>query len=253
MLIGSHYNALRSRVNLLGGGPAAASITMLQSGRMLGLHSHTDELDARPVGYSHPNAYVLARKAGGMGATYSVAGSAALALNLAGGRNAEADLSGSGAISDAPLQLVVSAVATLAGSGTITDASALAYLNAAATLAGSGALSAAVDALGHLAAAVDASAALSATPRALGNIAAEITPFTELSPQSLADAVWASEQGRFLYALGRNKVVTDPIAGTYTVYDADDTTILYTADLWQNAAGTVPYAGSGAERRDRLT
>ena len=29
-------------------------------------------------------------------------------------------------------------------------------------------------------------------------------------------------------------------------------TPLYVADLWENAAGTVPYGGSGAERRDRF-
>ena len=40
---------------------------------------------------------------------------------------------------------------------------------------------------------------------------------------------------------------------TYTVYAADDTTVLFTADLWQDADGTVPYAGAGADRRDRLT
>lgn len=50
----------------------------------------------------------------------------------------------------------------------------------------------------------------------------------------------------------RNKTITDPSGGTVTVYGEDDTTPLLTADLFQDAAGTTPYAGSGAERRDRL-
>ena len=50
----------------------------------------------------------------------------------------------------------------------------------------------------------------------------------------------------------QNKTVTDPIAGTFTVYADDDTTILYQANLWEDAAGTVPYTGTGAERRERL-
>ena len=64
--------------------------------------------------------------------------------------------------------------------------------------------------------------------------------------------MWDSPQGRFLYAVGHNKVITDPAAGTYTVYDTDDTTVLYVADLWEDAAGTVAYSGTGAQRRDRL-
>ena len=84
-------------------------------------------------------------------------------------------------------------------------------------------------------------------------LAAAILPFTELSPESLASAVWTASEGAFLYAVAHNRVVTDPVAGTFTVYDTDDTTVLYTADLWADASGTTPYSGSGAERRDRLT
>lgn len=47
--------------------------------------------------------------------------------------------------------------------------------------------------------------------------------------------------------------MTDPAAGTFTVYDDDDVTVLLTGDLWQDADATTAYAGSGAERRDRLT
>lgn len=51
----------------------------------------------------------------------------------------------------------------------------------------------------------------------------------------------------------RNKMITDPVSGSITVYDDDGTTVLLSADIFQDAAGTIPYAGSGAERRERLT
>lgn len=50
----------------------------------------------------------------------------------------------------------------------------------------------------------------------------------------------------------RNKTITDPVAGTLTVYADDGTTPLLTASLFQDADGTIPYQGQGAERRERL-
>jgi hypothetical protein len=56
-----------------------------------------------------------------------------------------------------------------------------------------------------------------------------------------------------LRKIGKNRMVTDRVAGTLTIYDDDDTTPLLTAPLWENAAGTQAYRGQGADRRDRLT
>lgn len=50
----------------------------------------------------------------------------------------------------------------------------------------------------------------------------------------------------------RNKSVTDSVTGRMTVYDDDGVTPLLVANLYQDAAGTTPYAGKGAERRERL-
>lgn len=58
---------------------------------------------------------------------------------------------------------------------------------------------------------------------------------------------------RILGMLARNKTVTDPTAGTITVYDDDGVTPLFTAPLWEDVAGTQRYRGEGADRRDRLT
>lgn len=51
----------------------------------------------------------------------------------------------------------------------------------------------------------------------------------------------------------RNKMITDPSSGVLTVFDDDGTTPLLTADIFKDAAGTTPYNGTGAERRERLT
>jgi hypothetical protein len=94
---------------------------------------------------------------------------------------------------------------------------------------------------------------VAATPRASGAVAAVIADAAEtLTAAGVAAAVWDTPQGAFLYAVAHNRVVTDPAAGTYTVYAADDVTVAYVADLWQDAAGTTPYSGAGADRRDRL-
>lgn len=50
----------------------------------------------------------------------------------------------------------------------------------------------------------------------------------------------------------RNKMITDPATGVLTVYDDDGATPLMTANIFKDAAGTVPYNGTGAERRERL-
>lgn len=86
---------------------------------------------------------------------------------------------------------------------------------------------------------------------------------TPPSPAQNAAAVWdrlaaqhetAGTMGGtlgLLAQLARNKTVTDPQAGTITVYDTDGTTVLYTAPLYEDAAGTVPYRGQGADHRGR--
>lgn len=50
----------------------------------------------------------------------------------------------------------------------------------------------------------------------------------------------------------RNKMITDPATGVLTVYDDDGSTPLMSANIFKDAAGTVPYNGTGAERRERL-
>ena len=41
-------------------------------------------------------------------------------------------------------------------------------------------------------------------------------------------------------------------SGTFTLYDNDGTTVLYTTSAWADAAGTVPYSGGALRRIDAL-
>jgi hypothetical protein len=216
-----------------------------------------------PNGYLPPYSWVIPQVSGGMASNTLLLGLGAFSSSIAGGKNATADLAGIGELT-APLQLVVSAVAALTGSGLIDSASAVAYLNATADLSGSGSASATLGALGHILSTIPGVGSMSVALRADGELNADLTPFTDLSPQSLAAAVWNASAAEytdegtfgyataFLYYLAHHKIITDPSAGTYTVYDTDGTTVLYQADLYTDAAGTSPYSGTGAERREQF-
>lgn len=146
-----------------------------------------------PSGHLAPSSWALPRTAGGLSAI-NEAGAALTAgpLNLAEGRNIDGSTSFAFTLPDAALQLVVSATGnatfTFTQSGGLAGA-LQAVGSAAATFTVSAAtLGAVIDAI----AAASFSLTGSATPRARGALAGDITPFTELSPQSLAAAVWGS-------------------------------------------------------------
>lgn len=134
---------------------------------------------------------------------------------------------------------------TLAGGASIPTADATRLVNRPATLAGSAVVS-------------------SALPKGRARPTVTISIGSRPTADDVAQAVWGSattiteEPGtmaqalRLLLALAKNRMVTNPATGKLTVYDDDDATVLLSGDLWENAAGTVPYSGSGAERRDRL-
>lgn len=80
------------------------------------------------------------------------------------------------------------------------------------------------------------------------------------SASEVASAVWAHQTAGDLLSkveiaqvILRNKTVTDPQTGTMTVFADDGVTPLLVANLFEDAAGTRPYRGQGAENRGRLT
>lgn len=56
-----------------------------------------------------------------------------------------------------------------------------------------------------------------------------------------------------LEKIARNRLETDPVAGTITVYDDDNTTPLISAPIYEDIAALTPYQGNGIDRRNRLT
>ena len=183
-----------------------------------------------PSGHLAPSSWTLPYKPGAMSSfTNLVVTVTPGTLNLAAGRNISGDTTVTVTVNPAAGQLIVSAV----GSTSIT-------FNLAANLAGAlsasgstsfsftvnnATLGAIVDAVG--ATLVQFSA--SATPRATGNLSGDITPFTELSPQSLSAAVWEAlasayntpgSMGEKLNDAGSAaNPWTEVIDGTYTASD----------------------------------
>lgn len=195
------------------------------------------------------------------------------------------------------------ALATITIGGTVTMFAALqGVANAVIAINGSGTASA----IGHVTAAGTIEVTGTAEAYGVGWMDADSNFGTELTPQSLAAAVWAAlaaeintpgTAGAALLSAGsagdpwgtplpggyvagtagamlsalingmtpdqqaqliriekilRNKQVTDPVAGTMTVYDDDGSTVLLTGPLFEDAAGVQAYRGQGAERRERL-
>jgi len=68
--------------------------------------------------------------------------------------------------------------------------------------------------------------------------------------QSISGSLLDAEEMRKLLM---NKTVTDPDTGILTIYDDDDTTPFLSGEIYEDAAGTIPYKGEGIERRERLT
>lgn len=147
--------------------------------------------NAVPSGYTPGYAWIIPAIGGGMAVFTDYGGEGSISSgNLAGGLNGEAGLSGVGTITNADLALIVSAVATIAGSGTF-SADITGKLEASADLAGAGDLTGALGALASAVCSIIGTGSITdADMRAMANMSCDITPFTELSPENLAAAVW---------------------------------------------------------------
>ena len=50
-----------------------------------------------------------------------------------------------------------------------------------------------------------------------------------------------------------NRNDTDPVTGDETVYEDDSATVFRSGPIFEDIAGTMPFDGTGANRRDRMT
>lgn len=194
-LIGNYSVLAKDPGNSIGGGSIGRGMNRGDYNKVSQSRARFWQVDADPKaslpgGYRPPYTWVLPQTSGALASRRIIAGSGTLTGSGAMGRNADASLSGSGDLT-ATGALVVSAVAALTGSGTLTG-SIVAVLQAAASLTGSGTVTGTTDALAWAVATLTGSGDLTATRYATGNMTSAIQPFTTLSPESLASAVWSS-------------------------------------------------------------
>lgn len=140
-------------------------------------------------GYTAPYAWHLPPKAGGLGSVNNLVGTGTLTSSMAGGKALAADLAGVGVITPPSLSLVTSLASALAGTGALT-ASMTSTISLAAALAGEGQIVASLGLLAGVIANLTGTGALSGNLRGTAALEADITPFSELSPESLAASVW---------------------------------------------------------------
>lgn len=169
-----------------------------QNGRNRNIYCNAGEqtinrANAVPLGYTHPYNWVMPQKSGGMASFKHLSASLSEALNIAGGKNAESSLSAAIALTNADMGLIVSLIASLSASISVTDAQLAAVLEMVAnSLSATGTLNApTLGAIADVLASLSASATLSSGSMANspGFMTSDITPYTELSPQTLASAL----------------------------------------------------------------
>lgn len=177
------------------------------------------ELAGVPDGVNHPTSWLMPLQAGRISArstdiTFSTSAAGTLGLPASGSTSITFT------VPSADLQLVVSA----SGSTSITFSTSADLAGALAAVGNAdisftvpnATLGAIINAEGN----APITWSLSATPSAIGHLSGDITPFTELSPQSLADAVWSAlanaytasgTMGELLNSAGS---AADPLLGT---------------------------------------
>lgn len=147
--------------------------------------------NARPDGARHPYSWKQPTKAGGLGSHNEAQGSVASSLSMASGINITGLAEGTTPTAHATLQLVVSMLATALGEATVAG-NLNAALGMSGTSAGVASQTAVINALAWAIGQADGVSVASLVSFANGKLQGSITPFTELSPQGLADAVWNS-------------------------------------------------------------
>lgn len=180
-------------------GPALENVTNLRNGSLRARNTGgywSDVNGGTPVGFG-AGALVLPTVRGSMSAFVRTAVTVATA-SIQEGR----EISGSSSISFAvtPADLLLTAL--LSGSTSITFAVANADLGAAVGIAGSTSFSftpgtPVLGALAGVSGSASMALAASGTLTGYGALSGSITPYTELSPQSLASAVWSAVATQF--------------------------------------------------------
>jgi hypothetical protein len=201
MLLGNRTVYQKSPVVFRNGNASSAAYSSIvinnftQSGRNRNIFSNDfiHKVNSVPIGYSNPYNFLMAQKAGGIASLKQLSANISTIADVAAGKNAESNISASIVLSDAQMGLIVSAISDLSASISVTDAGIAAVLDMIANgITASGSLNAPTlgaisDIIANLIGSGEiSSGTLNDSP---GFMTSDITPYTELSPESLAAAV----------------------------------------------------------------
>jgi hypothetical protein len=205
-LLGNYSLVNKIPVKYFGGttGDAQVRSNFNQSGRYRNRMYPAQTTTALPL-YSVPTgsyptlAFIIAQRVGAIASGNQIYGNGVSSGNLAGGLNSGAGLTGSGTVTNANLSLIASLIASLTGAGDVTPPPTLVgkLELISNNLTGSGAVAATLTAFASVQAALSGAGSLAVIPYATGSLAADITGQSELSPQSLAAAVWSALAAQF--------------------------------------------------------
>lgn len=158
-----------------------------------------------PNGYRMGGAWLLPQEAGALSLYYGGNGTSTSSLNLAGGLNGASNIEGSGDIIFAQAGLIISMVAIISASAEF-NADINGLLTASAELAGQGEVVAALGALASAVAQITGNSPTSCAFVASGSISSTISSSSELSPESLAAAVWNAYLDSYIAGTAGNDI-----------------------------------------------
>lgn len=184
--------------------------------------------DSFPTGTNPPYSLIMGDGGTLLVSSNTTDGVGALTGNAAMGRAIASTIAGTGALTSNLSLIIQLACADLNGIGGL-SASMSGIIQMASTLAGSGNLAASLQLISYVVCNMSGSGAVTATLRGTASLEADITPFTTLSPESLAAAVWNALAANFNDAGTMGEKMNDAgsaanpwtevITGTYTAAD----------------------------------
>lgn len=147
--------------------------------------------DGFPTGTNHPYSLIMGDKGALLSATTRIYSDSDVTAGISSGINIEADLDGSGTITDAQLSLVVSLASNLSGSGTITTASLVGVVSLASSLSGTGSLSAGLSLISFMNSVLEGTSDVTAGLRGTLSMSADIyVNQSTATVRELVDGVW---------------------------------------------------------------
>lgn len=144
--------------------------------------------DSFPCASAPPYSFVLGNNGGLLSSTTTVNGLASSISGLALGKTCDSFIAGTGNFTSS-LSLITQIACSILGSG-ILSASLTGKVEMAASLIGSGDITGALNLIANVVATINGSGTLSGNLRGDSFMSADILPYTELSPENLANAVW---------------------------------------------------------------